>query len=372
MSSSLHDRETAADPARRSATVPVIGFEPSAAMSESETSMFDFAAVVLRNLRWLVLGALLGAALLLLSLLWKPREYQAAASFTPQSTDASRSGITALAGQFGIPVPSGSLNESPQFYADLVRSRVILASFADDTFAVPERGGEAVDFATLFKVKATSPAGRTDEAVTKLRKRVSTRTNAATGTVTVTAQTPWRSASLAIVESLLDRVDAFNLEQRRSQASNERQFVEGRLDEAKIALRAAEDRLEAFLIGNRQIGSAPLNLTRERLQREVALRQGVVSSLTQSYEDVRLREVRDTPVITVIEPPAVPVRPVSRRIPLRLLIGITFGIVLAAGIILLREMILRRRLAGDPHVEEFMQALSRFVPWRAQRAHSGR
>ena len=372
MATSLQDMDAATELSRRAPSPPPRGLEPAVEVKDSETSVFDFAAVLVRNVFWLLAGAVLGATVALLPLAWMQPEYRATASFTPQSVEPSRAGLAALAGQFGIPLPAGNLNQSPHFYADLLRSRVILARFAHDTVVVTERGSAATPLTSLFGIEATSEEARTEQMVARLGRRVSSKINLNTGTVSVVVTTPWRSVSLAIADRLLERVDAFNLDKRRTQASNERRFVEERLAEARVALRAAENRLESFLIGNLQIASAPLRLTRERLQREVTLRQDVVNTLTQSYEDVRIREVRDTPVITVIEPAAAPLAPVSRRVPLRLIVGVMLGLFASLVVILAREMMVRRRSAGDPHVEEFMQALGSFRdrlrPGRAQRA----
>jgi uncharacterized protein involved in exopolysaccharide biosynthesis len=361
MGSGLHNVSAPAELGRRSVPVPPRAeLEHDFGGDHAETSIFDFATVVLRNTRWLVVGMLLGGAVALLPLLWLKREYRATASFSPQGTDAPRSGLTALAGQFGIAVGGANQNQSPQFYADLVRSRVILEPFAQDAFTVQEQAGQTVPFARLFGIPAASDEARGDAAVAILGGRVQTKVNATTGTVTLTVTTPWRSVSVGIAQRLLDRLNAFNLEQRQSQASNERRFIEGRLAEAREALRAAEDRLEVFLASNRQLGSALLTMARDRLQREVSLRQSVVSTLTQSYEDVRIREVRDTPVITVIEPPDSPIRPVSRRGALRLVVGVMLGGLVALMLTLVGEMFRRRRAEGDPDVEEFVQVISNF------------
>jgi uncharacterized protein involved in exopolysaccharide biosynthesis len=121
-------------------------------------------------------------------------------------------------------------------------------------------------------------------------------------------------------------VNRYNQETRQGQAAAERRFVEGRLSEARDSLRAAEDRLERFSKTNVQIGgSRSLQLERDRITRDVIQRQALVSGLTQSYEDVRIREVRDTPVITELEAPSVSPRPVPRGRTKAALIGFAVG-----------------------------------------------
>ena len=283
---------------------------------EEQTSLFDLASVLVRHGRTLIVIGLLGAAIGVAPTLWEDNAYTAVASFSPEGADSPRAGLSALAGQFGISVPTAGANKSPLFYSDLLKSRVILSSFATDTFVVAELGGVRKPLAELLEIDAKSPEGIQEGTVIKLSSRIANRVDLNTGSIVLSVTTSWRSVSVAIAERLLNRVNEFNLKTRQSQAANERRFVDGRLAEARVVLREAEDRLENFLASNRQAASPALTFQRDRLGRDVNMRQSVVSTLTQSYEEVRIREVRDTPLITVVEPPAAVRLPPTRVIAL--------------------------------------------------------
>jgi uncharacterized protein involved in exopolysaccharide biosynthesis len=111
----------------------------------------------------------------------------------------------------------------------------------------------------------------------------------------------------------MSEVDSFNLKSRQSQASQERRFTEQRLTQAQADKRQAEDELQAFLQRNRDFRSSPqLSFAYDRLADNVSLRQQLYTTLAQSYEQARIEEVRDTPVITIVEPPMLPARPDPR------------------------------------------------------------
>lgn len=325
---------------------------------EEQTSLFDLASVLVRHARTLIVIGLLGAVIGVAPTLWERDAYTAVASFSPEGADTPRAGLSALAGQFGISVPTAGANKSPLFYSDLLKSRVILSSFANDTFVVAEQGGARKSLTELFEIETKSSDGIRESTVIKLSSAISSRVDLNTGSIVLSVTTPWRSVSVAIAERLLNRVNEFNLKTRQSQAANERRFVDGRLAEARGVLREAEDRLERFLASNRQAGSPELTFQRDRLGREVDMRQSVVSTLTQSYEEVRIREVRDTPLITVVEPPAASILPASKNRLLRLLLGGMLGAFAGLVWILFSEMFDRRRRAGDPHLEEFLALLA--------------
>jgi uncharacterized protein involved in exopolysaccharide biosynthesis len=325
---------------------------------DGEVSIFALGTMVLRN-RWRIIRwSLAGGLLALIIALFTAPEYNASASFMPQGTDISRSGLASLAGQFGLSLPTGSQSLSPDFYAQLLKSRTILLPIAQDTFAVSEMGGKKVSFETLFKIKGSSPSERGERAVQKLEKIVGTSVGQKTGVVGLSVSTKWPSVSLGIIQRLVTAVDDFNLRTRQGQAAAERKFVEGRLAVAASDLRAAEDRLQSFLQQNREFLRSPeLKFDHDRLQRDLDLQQQVYSSLTQSHEEVRIREIRDTPVITIVEPPSVQTLPESRQRALRVLLGFIFGAFLGAMVAFASEAMRRRRQDGDVQAEQFAESL---------------
>jgi uncharacterized protein involved in exopolysaccharide biosynthesis len=320
-----------------------------------ELSLFALGASFLRNrwriVRWMLAGGAV-AALLVFS---KPPLYRASASLVPQGTaDQPRSALAGLAGQFGVVLPVTNQSQSPEFYAKLFKSRVLLADIVRDTFVVQEKGGRRIPFLDLFEIQEGSAKLREELGVKMLGGIVNSSVARTTGVVDVSVATQWPSVSLAIVSALVNGVSDYNQRARQGQAAAERKFVEGRLASASAELRAAEDRLEGFLRTNRQFASSPeLTFQRERLQRDVSLQQQVFTSLTQSYEEVRIREVRDTPVITVIEPPAVPSLPESRGRLKSLLLGLFLGALIGTLLALSAEAIARRREDGDASANEF-------------------
>lgn len=321
-------------------------------------SLVAFGTTLLRSRRRIGLWILFGGAVAATALFVKPAQYQASASFIPEETDASRSGLASLAGQFAISLPSGGQTVSPDFYSTLVKSRVLLSRIAQDTFVVPELGNRRVSFADLFDVPGGSLPRREEESIKLLDDIVTTSVVKTTGIVKLSVRTEWPSVSYTIAKSLIDGVDLFNRRTRQGKAASERAFIENRLTAATADLRAAEDRLEFFLAANRQFAASPeLIFQRDRLQREVTVRQQVVNTLTQSYEEVRIREVRDTPLITVIEPPMVPVVPEPRGRLLRLLFGFVAGGVIGSILALISATVARRDAAGDPEVKDLMSTL---------------
>lgn len=310
-------------------------------------------AVLVVRRRFIILVTLIGLLLAaLVSSLQRP-SYTSYFSFTPQSgQDQTRSGLATLAGQFGLSLPSSGQN--PQLYADLLTTRGVLAPIVRDSFVVERNSRRRVSLAEFFGIEGSNPQVVEELTLRKLRNPRVIAASAATrttGVIGVSVRTKSPEVSFEIAKRLLEGLNQFNLATRKSQAGEERRFAEQRLESAKAELRVAENALQYFLATNRQFAnSSQLAFQQDRLQREVTLQQQVVMGLAQQYEDARIREVRDTPVITVLERPVLPAMPDPRGRVVSTLLGAFVAFSLAVALVLLRAGWNRQRQAeaSDP------------------------
>lgn len=275
----------------------------------------------------------LPCALLVLTAAWTllaGRRYTATASFVSQGGPSTLSRLAGLAAQLGVAIPSSDQGESPQFYADLLASDALIRQLVNRPYQVTAGRGSVVSLLDALNVRTDDSVLRVERGIRRLRRSLSSSVNLKTSVVTLTVELRSPVVAHAVAERALTVLNDFNLRRRQSQAGAERRFVEGRLVEVKEELRQAEDRLESFLRRNREFRSSPqLSFAHDRLQREVVARQEVYTTLMQSYEHARIAEVRDTPVITVLEQPRVPVVPSSRRLLLKSLLALIGGLMLA-------------------------------------------
>lgn len=326
---------------------------------EDDISLFAIATTLLHRWRMIIAFMLAGGSLALATVVTNPALYKASASFLPRNTDNSTSQLAGLAGQLGLTLPSGNPTLSPDFYVTLLTSRVVLLPIARDTFAVSEKGIRRQSFYEIFGIKQDNRAVADEQAITTLRHLISVSIVKSTGVVEFSATTKWPSVSLAIVSKLLAGINHYNGRALQSQASAERKFVEGRLQIATDQLRNSENRLQEFLTTNRQwAGSTDLTFTRERLQRDVNLKQQIYTSLAQAFEEAKIREVRDMPVISVFEVPWVPAVAEPRGRLRRSMLGVMIGALIGVLTTLVLGAIARRREQGKTDIIEFLTALN--------------
>ncbi len=299
-------------------------------------------ALALDHARLLVIVPLLACAVALGLSLLLGREYEAASSFKPQGQDQSKArGLAGLAAQFGVNAVGLSEGESVDFYARLAHSRALLEQVALARYRFPRRelspdtlAGTLVE---LYRVRGHTPADRLSRAVDLLDRSVTVEADAKSGIVALRTVAPWPGLAVQLNRALLDGINRFNLEKRQSQAGAERRFVEGEAAKAQRELDASERDLASFLEHNRLYEQwPPLRVEAARLQRRVELNQQVYAGLAQMLEQARVDEVRNTPVVTVIDPPegSVHARPVVLR---NAILGGVLGLAAVVLFLFLRE-----------------------------------
>jgi uncharacterized protein involved in exopolysaccharide biosynthesis len=329
-----------------------------------DLTFLDLLNVILRRRGTVILCTFLGVLFALVMALRTPIEYTATVSFLPNSGDESPlQSMAGLAQQFGFTIPTSGAERSPEFYRDLIRSRRILDGLLASRYPLAEGGSSTVDLAEHFEIQAESPEEQTELARRYLVERVTAVELAGeTGVVTVRVTTDQPGLSSSIAQRVIDLIAAFDLESRQSRASAERHFAQDRLAELQLELTIAEDSLRIFLDENRQFSNSPqLTFEHARLERRVAMRQELATAMAQLHDRSRIDEVRNTPVMTVVDHPEPPALPDRRGRVLKMLIGVTLGGLVGLGLALAGEYAARAK-TGESVAYRELQDVLREVP----------
>ena len=292
----------------------------------------------------------------LIAALLRPTLFTSSASFLPESTEGSATGALALAQQFGVSLGGGGTGERTlQFYAGLITSKEILRQTVvrRHPLAGSEDNKVDTDLLEYYEVVGDSEEERIERAIEKLARDISVNADRQTGIVHfgVTSSDPLLSQSVSA--HVLELVNGFDLTTRQTQAGAERLFAEERLSELTNELRVAEDSLARFLIENRLFTNSPaLQFEHDRLQWTLAMRQELVTSMAQAHERARIEEVRNTPVLTPIEPSRVPaIRDRKGRVGI-LALGMFLGVLLGTFAAFIADSVEKIRRSGSSDLDE--------------------
>lgn len=360
---------------------------PNAPTPDDRISIFGLIASVLERGYLIGAFALAGALFAVVPTYFSPSLYTSSAMVVSSQGPVGVSArLRGLAQSFGVGAAgSESIDPSsnPLLLIQLARSPVVLGRLAFDSLEVPELHegretaqdeGQAATRVALADVLMPArgnraraldslPAPQRARLVgARLTRAVEMRTVSETGALRLSVSTEWPSVSLHVAERLLDELNGFNAEISQQRASDERRFAEERVAEQERDLREAEAELGAFLEANRQFRNSPeLSFEHDRLNRAVALEQQLLVSLMTSLDQVRLREVRDVPVLQTIEAPTRARRPDAKRRKYWAVVGLGLGAILGLVIGAVLTAIQRAREAGDPEVERMLAAAQRLI-----------
>src|SRR2546422_9558477 len=162
-----------------------------------EVSVWTYLNVLMRR-RYLLLA--LRVALAVVVGTWSlasPREFTASASFIPREPGAPQTSLGQLASQFGVTLPTASAS-SPQFYADLLKSRDVLRAVATTTYSVSGDDPIAGDLIGYLKIRDTDREAAIALAVKALQRIVTVSTDRVTGVVRFQVDTKSRDLSSQI------------------------------------------------------------------------------------------------------------------------------------------------------------------------------
>lgn len=301
-------------------------------------------SVLWRAKRLVAASAIGGILLGVVWATWFARQYTATASFVVQSRrDAA--GPVRIATQYGVERPAGTASESPDFYSDLMSTSGVLRQLSE--CPVKERGGSVARPLTDVIMPGVPPSqARQDEMIRWIKRRLIASANTRSGVIALRFGHRDPVIAHGVLDCALGMVDYYNREIRRSNASAERLFAETRVAEAADSLRLAEDQLQRFLERNRAdlASSPPLRFERDRLARRQQERQIASAALRRMLEQARLEEVRDTPVISVVDSPRLPALPDAGTRSRLGMVGGVVGFFLAALWVIFAEA--RSRLAA--------------------------
>jgi uncharacterized protein involved in exopolysaccharide biosynthesis len=315
---------------------------PRPPLPEGATPLGDLLGPVRRRWRFVAVCSLAAGLVAAVISLLLPSVYTAQTTFTPVASSQGMSGglasLMGLAGQLGLSsmASAGAGGLPPEYFAEVLRSRSVLEGTLQSSFPVADSAGVRRTLLDILGVKGSTPRGRLEDGVRELDDHIVASVDKRTGVISLRVKSGSPAVSAEVANRMVDLLDAFNLDRRQVQSREQRRFTGERVQQAQQELRDAEAALLRFLTANREYRGSPLlEYQAAKLQRDVQVKQEVYLTLAKAYEEARIAEVRDIPVLTVIDSAVAPVRRSFPRRTLNTLLGLFLGAIAGLGVVLL-------------------------------------
>ncbi len=251
-------------------------------------------------------------------------------------------GLGGLAAMAGI-----SVGQSPpsEIYNSLLYSESVLIPVINSKYKT-EKFDEPVNLIEYYELQINTVS---EDASKELKERdkllqmielfnkgiISSSVDRVTSILTVTIRTNEATLSADICNNLVKSLDFYVRTKRKSNAREQKKYIENRVNQVFDSLKVIENKLKNFREQNRIVTQSPqLMLEQGRLTRDLEIQQTVFIELTKQMELIKLEEIKDTPIINPREEAGNPIKKEGPRRSIYLLIilicstGITIGYII--------------------------------------------
>lgn len=352
---------------------------PPTKSSEIEIDLLELGRKLWDNRRFILKVTAIFAAIGLFVAIFSAKEYTSSVTMVPQISDgkSKAGGLAGLAAMAGVnlgdmgggdvlsPKIYPMIMQSVLFQKDLMQTKVKFDNIPHEItlydyytnadyqpfnlFASIRKYTIGLPGVIIKAIKGDSPSSpvtrhsslylqlsQKESGVAKLlSSKVSLAINEKEGTLMLTANMPEALASTQVVEATRLLLQKYITEFKIDKVKQNMEFIAERYTEAKRNFELKQQQLASFRDANRNVISAMTQAQGERLNGEYSLYYGVYSELAKQLEQAKIKVKDAQPILTVIEPAVIPIRPVSTRNMMIMLVFIFGGFAISVGYVLM-------------------------------------
>ena len=280
-----------------------------------------------------------------------PKFYQTATKFVYQSSAKQGGNLSALAAIAGISF-GGNSDDGSAYMEDIIKSKDFLSAFTNQKWLISDTNKVAdtltpVTLEQFWKMDIDSTLADREKILQESiiyrmlkYKYIKYEQDKKTGIISLITQFEDPKLSYEFNVAMFEELNNTLLHKMHFKASENRKFIEERLEEIKGDLRKSEEILLSFKQRNRSWNDPAIQLQESRLIRDVTINQELALQLQKQYELAKIEESKDMPLLDVIESPRRALGYSKPRPKIVMAIGIaggiTLGLILALGVDLLR------------------------------------
>lgn len=175
------------------------------------------------------------------------------------------------------------------------------------------------------------------------------------GYVTITTNMPEAVASAQLAQAAVVLLQKYITEFKIAKVQSNLDFIQSRYNEAKKNFEDIQIRRAAFRDANTNTNKYSARVEAEKLDAEYTLAMNLYSELATQLEQAKIEVKKDTPILTVVRPVAIPYKK-SKPQRLQILVAFTFlGVVAGAGLVLGLPML--ANITGNDRIKRFVNEL---------------
>jgi len=265
--------------------------------------------------------------------------YESSTKFVYQSSSKQSGNLSAIVALAGMSTGNNP-DDVSAYMEDIIKSTDFLALFADKKWLIADTNKTADTLTPMtldefWKIEIDSTENDKERSlqesiITRILKKkyIEYEQDKKTGLISLKTQFEDPKLAYEFNAAIFEELNNTLLNKMHFKASENRKFIEERLEEIKRDLRVSEEILLSFRQRNRSWSDPAIQLQESRLIREVTINQELALQLQKQYELAKIEEARDMPLLDVIESPRRALKHSKPKLKIILAIGFVGGIVL--------------------------------------------
>lgn len=142
--------------------------------------------------------------------------------------------------------------------------------------------------------------------IENLRSRISVIQDQETGIIVVEVMMPDPVLAAETANQVVELLKEYITNYRTEKTKKDLEFIEERLDDAKIKFLEAQQALASYSDRQRGTTRATDDIERQRLENEFSIAFNIYNVMAQRLEETKIRLQEVTPVVSILDPPAIP------------------------------------------------------------------
>lgn len=303
-----------------------------------------------------------------------PRTYNSSLSLAPEINNSSNlSGtIGSLASSFGLDLGNMETTDAinPMLYPDLMDDNGFVVGLFDVKVATADGAIRCsyYDYLTkhqdspfwtqgmnsikdLFATK--EPSGKAsgdnnpymlskkqDGVANAIRKSVTINVDKKTAVITISTEAQDPLVCKTLADSVKERLQVFITNYRTSKARVDEQYYKRLVTEAKRDYDKARQNYGSYADANMDVVLTSMRAKQDEMENEMQLKYNTYSTMMTQYQAAKAKVQERTPVFTVIQGAAVPLKPTAPK-RMFFVIGMCFAAIIVLSVYSVRDLIVR-------------------------------
>ena len=179
-----------------------------------------------------------------------------------------------------------------------------------------------------------------------ISERINAKFDTRSGIITIAAKMPDASVAAAVAQIAMTYLTQYVTNYRTGKARQDLHFYSQQLAEARQRYHTAQFKVFRYNDSHQHVVMLATTMDRQRMEAELTIAQTVYTELSRQYEQSKLKVQARTPVFKVLEPPNVPLKRVSPKRTVFVLLFALLGLVSGSLYVLIRAVNLTGYLRG--------------------------